>query len=126
MVAQVLAGPAYRNDTPRGDKPWLRYQLAKRSHTLPWSSSSADAAKHLCLLLKLLRWVAPNPVVRENVVAKPNYHQARKQRELARKARQQEKLHRRSTRAKVADASAPVEPVEGAAGTLATPSDGQG
>ncbi len=29
---------------------------------------------------------------------KPNYHQARKQKELARKARQQEKQQRRSTR----------------------------
>jgi len=31
-------------------------------------------------------------------VAKPNYHQARKQKELARKARQQEKQQRRSAR----------------------------
>jgi hypothetical protein len=52
-------------------------------------------------------------------MAKPNYHQARKQRELARKARQQEKLQRKSTRARVADP--PVEPVEDAAGALGTP-----
>ncbi len=31
-------------------------------------------------------------------VAKPNYHQARKQKELARKARQQEKQQRRAAR----------------------------
>ena len=31
-------------------------------------------------------------------MAKPNYHQARKQKELARKARQQEKQQRRSAR----------------------------
>lgn len=31
-------------------------------------------------------------------VAKPNYHQARKQKEVARKARQQEKQQRRSAR----------------------------
>ena len=34
----------------------------------------------------------------ESLVAKPNYHQARKQKELARKARQQEKQQRRSAR----------------------------
>lgn len=35
----------------------------------------------------------------ETFVAKPNYHHARKQKELARKARQQEKQQRRSSRA---------------------------
>jgi len=34
----------------------------------------------------------------ESLVAKPNYHQARKQKELARKARQQEKQQRRTAR----------------------------
>jgi ribosome assembly protein YihI (activator of Der GTPase) len=34
----------------------------------------------------------------ETSVAKPNYHHARKQKELARKARQQEKQQRRSAR----------------------------
>jgi hypothetical protein len=34
----------------------------------------------------------------ETLVAKPNYHHARKQKELARKARQQEKQQRRSAR----------------------------
>jgi len=34
----------------------------------------------------------------ETFVAKPNYHHARKQKELARKARQQEKQQRRSSR----------------------------
>jgi len=38
-------------------------------------------------------------------MAKPNYQQARKQRELARKSRQQEKQQRRSTRAAAADAT---------------------
>jgi hypothetical protein len=44
-----------------------------------------------------------------------NYHQARKQKELARKARQQEKQQRRSARLSPADESAPVAPVEGSA-----------
>ena len=48
-------------------------------------------------------------------MAKPNYHQARKQKELARKARQQEKQQRRSVRQSepVADGSLPAaeEPV---------------
>jgi hypothetical protein len=52
-----------------------------------------------------------------NVVAKPNYHQARKQRELARKTRQQEKRQRRSARARVADATPQVEPLEETAST---------
>ncbi len=34
----------------------------------------------------------------ETFVAKPNYHHARKQKELARKARQQDKQQRRSAR----------------------------
>jgi hypothetical protein len=44
-------------------------------------------------------------------MAKPNYQQARKQRELARKSRQQEKQQRRSTRAAAADATSQVEPL---------------
>jgi hypothetical protein len=64
--------------------------------------------------------------VRENIVAKPNYHQAKKQRELARKARQQEKQQRRTDRAKLADAGPPVEPLEDAAGALSTPLAGRG
>ena len=55
--------------------------------------------------------------MRGNVVAKPNYHQARKQRELARRARQQEKQQRRDARAKVAGASQPAEMPEDAAST---------
>jgi hypothetical protein len=39
----------------------------------------------------------------ETLVAKPNYHHARKQKELARKARQQEKQQRRSTRPNATD-----------------------
>ena len=42
-----------------------------------------------------------------------NYHQARKQKELARKARQQEKQQRRSARLSPADESAQAAPVEG-------------
>jgi hypothetical protein len=45
---------------------------------------------------------------------KPNYHQARKQKEVARKARQQEKQQRRATRenptAAQTDAAASQEP----------------
>jgi hypothetical protein len=44
-------------------------------------------------------------------MAKPNYHLARKQRELARKSRQQEKQQRRSTRTGATDAGSQVEPV---------------
>src|SRR5215472_5805681 len=55
------------------------------------------------------------PRAYENVMAKPNYHQARKQRELARKSRQQEKLLRRSTRARAVGAGSQVEPLEDAA-----------
>jgi hypothetical protein len=52
-------------------------------------------------------------------VAKPNYHQARKQKELARKARQQEKQQRRSARP-----SAPGEnPESGQVEASATPPD---
>jgi hypothetical protein len=55
-------------------------------------------------------------------MAKPNYQQARKQRELARKSRQQEKQQRRSARAGVADAGSQVEPVADApAGTPRAP-----
>jgi hypothetical protein len=43
-----------------------------------------------------------------------NYHQARKQKELARKARQQEKQQRRSARLSAAGEGAHVTPVEGA------------
>jgi hypothetical protein len=48
-------------------------------------------------------------------VAKPNYHLARKQKELARKARQQEKQQRRAARPSDADAS--TEPSPTADGT---------
>jgi hypothetical protein len=44
-------------------------------------------------------------------MAKPNYQQARKQRELARKSRQQEKQQRRSARAGVVAAGSQVEPL---------------
>jgi len=48
-------------------------------------------------------------------MAKPNYQQARKQRELARKSRQQAKQQRRSTRAAAADVGSQVEPLADAA-----------
>jgi len=57
-------------------------------------------------------------------MAKPNYHQARKQRELARKARQLEKQQRKSVRARVADANPQVEPLEETPGTSITPITG--
>jgi hypothetical protein len=53
--------------------------------------------------------------VHEKVMAKPNYQQARKQRELARKSRQLEKQQRRSTRAAAVDAASQVEPLADAA-----------
>jgi hypothetical protein len=58
----------------------------------------------------------------ETLVAKPNYHHARKQKELARKARQQEKQQRRAARpnaaaenstAGPADASVAGDPIPG-------------
>jgi len=55
-------------------------------------------------------------------MAKPNYQQARKQRELARKSRQQQKQQRRSTRTGVATGGPQVEPLEdAAAGTPSAP-----
>jgi hypothetical protein len=71
--------------------------------------------------MDLLRWRQRNLEGKENVVAKPNYHQARKQKELTRKARQQEKQQRRSARARVADASPLVQPVENPSRTARTP-----
>jgi hypothetical protein len=61
-------------------------------------------------------------VTQETLVAKPNYHHARKQKELARKARQQEKQQRRSARPNAggensttgpADASVAGDPIPG-------------
>jgi molybdenum-dependent DNA-binding transcriptional regulator ModE len=54
-----------------------------------------------------------------------NYHQARKQKELARKARQQEKQQRRSARLSTTGESAQATPVEGA-GAPAEPKSGGG
>ncbi|MGH7747271.1 MAG: hypothetical protein ACREQ5_21310 [Candidatus Dormibacteria bacterium] len=54
-------------------------------------------------------------------MAKPNYHQARKQRELARKSRQQEKQLRRSARAKTADGGPQADTAQGPAATPGTP-----
>jgi hypothetical protein len=62
----------------------------------------------LCVLVNLLP--CSELRARENAVAKLNYYQARKQRELARKARQQEKQQRKSARVRVADATSPGEP----------------
>ena len=44
---------------------------------------------------------------------KPYYNHARKQKELARKARQQEKQQRRSARSRASTENAPVDPAEG-------------
>lgn len=57
-------------------------------------------------------------------MAKPNYHHARKQKELARKARQQEKQQRRAARVKTADAGPEVEPGEGGGSPPAAPVEG--
>jgi hypothetical protein len=54
-------------------------------------------------------------------VAKPNYNFARKQKELVRKARQQEKRKSRSTPADAAAASIPVVPAGGPAVTRDEP-----
>jgi hypothetical protein len=48
-------------------------------------------------------------------MVKPNYHQARKQKELARKSRQQAKQQRRIARAGASDAGSEGGPVEDAA-----------
>jgi hypothetical protein len=66
-----------------------------------------------------------HPSAQESVVAKPNYHQARKQRELARKSRQHEKQERRSARARVAEPGPQVEPPGDAASTPDTPAKGE-
>jgi len=59
-------------------------------------------------------------------MAKPNYQQARKQRELARKSRQQQKQQRRSARAGPAAAGSKVEPVADAGtATRGTPIAGR-
>lgn len=42
---------------------------------------------------------------------RPNYHQARKQRELARKARQQEKQQKRATRPGAPGEDEPTAPI---------------
>jgi hypothetical protein len=47
-------------------------------------------------------------------VPKPNYHQAKKQKELARKARQQVKQQRRTDRVTAVDETTEPRPVEGA------------
>jgi hypothetical protein len=77
-------------------------------------------------LLNLLGWRAGNPSTQENIVPKPNYHHARKQRELARKARQLEKQQRRSARANVTDTGSQAEPLKDAASAPATPVAGGG
>jgi hypothetical protein len=62
-----------------------------------------------------------------DLMAKPNYQHARKQRELARKSRQQEKQQRRSSRAAgVADAGSEADSLADAAGTPGAPVTGRG
>jgi len=64
---------------------------------------------------------ASTSATQESLVAKPNYHQARKQKELARKARQQEKQQRRSARpsapetSQVEASATPRDPTTGSA-----------
>jgi hypothetical protein len=53
-----------------------------------------------------------------------NYQQVRKQKELARKVRQQEKQHRRAARVTPAATTAGVEPAEGAPVAEADPMRG--
>ena len=48
-------------------------------------------------------------------VPKPNYHQQRKQKEVARKARQQEKQQRRATRPNGTETDSGIEPAPDAA-----------
>jgi len=55
---------------------------------------------------------------------KPNYHQARKQRELAKKTRQQAKLERRSTRPSTPDTNTGEAAAEPATSRDPVPGDG--
>jgi hypothetical protein len=67
-------------------------------------------------------WLGANPArlvcgsrlfqYRRMPLAKPNYHHAKKQRELARKTRQNEKQQRRSARVKAPDGSTPSDPAQ--------------
>jgi hypothetical protein len=59
-------------------------------------------------------------------MAKPNYHHAKKQKELARKSRQQEKQQRRSARTRGADAAPQADPPEEAPVRADTPVTGGG
>jgi hypothetical protein len=54
-------------------------------------------------------------------VAKPNYHHAKKQRELARKSRQNEKQQRRSARTKPADTGPQADPTDEGTAAVGTP-----
>lgn len=56
-------------------------------------------------------------------MAKPNYHQARKQKEVARKARQQEKQQRRATRSQAPETQADVTPAQEPGGSPETGSE---
>lgn len=65
MMGQVFSGPAHRNGSPRATSLGCATAWQSGRRTLQWPSSSADPAKHVCLPHKLLRWAAPNPIVRE-------------------------------------------------------------
>lgn len=54
------------------------------------------------------------PLIPETCVAKPNYHQARRQKELARKQRQQEKQQRRIARVETTAAASTDDAAEAA------------
>ncbi len=60
----------------------------------------------------------------ETLVAKPNYHHARKQKELARKARQQEKQQRRSARPNAADENSAAAPADASVAGNPVPGSG--
>ncbi len=57
-------------------------------------------------------------------MAKPNYHHARKQKELARKARQQEKQQRRSARPNAADENSAAGPADASVAGNPVPGSG--
>jgi hypothetical protein len=119
QTARHLASP--RNSIRLPINAWPRRVAGLRA---PDAYGGDPAPKDLHPLLNLLRWWYASPSTQENIVAKPNYHQARKQREVARKARQLEKQQRRTARASVADASSQVEPLENPASTPGSPVPG--
>ena len=107
-LAPVQPGPHWAR---RADRPILEYSAVelRADHDplarMPMPSRGSD------------REPAPGftSATQESLVAKPNYHQARKQKELARKARQQEKQQRRSARLGARGESPEASQLEGSA-----------